>query len=62
MLLQSPLAVGAPLQFDHAESGDGQTAAPACSVCKAEIRDAYYDAGGEVFCRRCREARGAHRG
>jgi hypothetical protein len=43
-----------PLQFDHAESGDAKPSTPTCSVCKAEIRDAYFSAGGEVFCRKCR--------
>ena len=45
-----------PLQFDRAETGEGTASVPACSDCKAEIRDVYFSANGQVFCRRCRAA------
>jgi len=44
----------AALQFDRAEFGDNQQAI-VCAMCKQDVTQSYYDAGGQIVCSHCRE-------
>ena len=53
-----PAAATAPPSADPSAVTPADAAAPAvttCAACKQPITDAYYEAGGQVFCPRCRE-------
>lgn len=58
-----PTSPAPDMQFEQFEpapspqepSDDAPTGAAACAACQQTITDAYYEAGGQLFCPQCRE-------